>query len=187
MLKTPSVIVKTTSSLCLLFLLTGCVEGYCFLFCYDSVPVQKAYVGQRDLCQLLAERKIPLYMDMENPPPPKERNTILLALFSECMHGKDWGVTAPKRETDGPRRNRQVVEREPPVREDDVVISSSEEDANRVVLPDHLYRDPDRARPEGIRPRSGPLVGQGIGPGYDPGYDEQDHGDAPSEYYNYRR
>ncbi len=188
MLKNITKTTKSILSLILLpFLLSGCMEGYCFFLCYEGLPVQTAYAERRDQCQLLAERKIILYEDPQHPPPPKERNTILLALFSECMHGKDWGVTAPKREgvggSSGARvRVRQAEPAVPDIAEDDIVITSGNDEgrAGRVVLPDRLYADPDREVPRNVKPRSGPLVGQGIGPGYDEGPTEDYY---EPEYY----
>lgn len=170
-------------------LLSGCVEvaGYCPYFCYDNMPVQTAYVAQRDQCQLLAERKIFLYADPERPPSPKERNTILLALFSECMHGKDWGVTAPKREDEG-GRSVAVSQAEPPVAEQDVVVVPGEAaEEGGVVLPERMYRQPGRDTSGELRPSSGPLVGEGIGPGYGsgetPGAPQTPQAPLPAPYY----
>lgn len=176
---------------CLLLLpLSGCTfvdDGYCFFFCYDTAPVQAAYSAQRDQCQLLAERKIALYEDPQSPAPPKQRNTILLALFSECMHGKDWGVTAPKKQDEG---GRQVSIRQaaPPIREVDLFVApgAEGEEDSRVVLPDHMYAQPRRQAPSSSSVQSAPMVGQGIGPGYssDQVIDEDDQ---MPEYYEYQR
>ena len=83
-----------------LFLLTGCniLRHECLIWCHDSTEVQNDYVIARNECQNQAEQKLHLFTSQMRGDSPKERNSMLLALFAKCMHAKDWGVTAPKKE-----------------------------------------------------------------------------------------
>lgn len=82
-------------------LLAGCGNmRSCYFYCHDGTEVQRDYVFSRDECQNLAEDKVHLFLDGSSG--PKQVNSALLALFAKCMHIKDWGVTAPKQETNQP-------------------------------------------------------------------------------------
>ncbi len=65
--------------------------------CKDSVGLQREYVASRDGCRELAEMKVGLYTAPSGVPvSERERNQMLLRIFSECMRGKDWAVAKPK-------------------------------------------------------------------------------------------
>lgn len=80
--------------------LNGCnvMKGQCAFWCHDSTEVQNEYVYARDECQDMAEEKVNLFTNVGHSTSAKEKSSMLLALFAKCMHSKDWGVTAPKRE-----------------------------------------------------------------------------------------
>lgn len=71
--------------------------------CIDSVGLQREYVASRDGCREMAEMKMGLYAQPTGfPANEKEKNQMLLGLFSECMRGQDWAVAKPK---DAPPRD----------------------------------------------------------------------------------
>ena len=118
----------------------------CIVFCYEEMDVQLDYVEARDDCQGLAEKKISLYENPNRPPPEeKERNAMLLALFSQCMHAKDWGVTAPQREVGetGPVPNHPIPNQ---------------------PSPGPYAQVPGQAA--GNETQQAPMVGVGMGPGF---------------------
>jgi hypothetical protein len=65
--------------------------------CIDSVGLQREYVASRDGCREMAEMKMGLYVQPGGfPVSEKEKNAMLLSLFSECMRGENWAVAKPK-------------------------------------------------------------------------------------------
>jgi hypothetical protein len=83
----------------LLLLLTSC-EGYrfrCYSLCTDQTAIQNDYIEQRDRCHKYAELKVD--MALKNSPAPvdeendeKNRKSLLVSLFSECMGSNGWVV-----------------------------------------------------------------------------------------------
>jgi hypothetical protein len=62
--------------------------------CMDLVQVQRDYVADRNECHAQSEAKQQVY----SPPQSyaisaKDKNTVLLQVFCECMKGHEWKVT----------------------------------------------------------------------------------------------
>lgn len=95
-------------SACSAALLSGCI---------DSVGLQREYVASRDGCRESAEMKMGLYVQPGNfPVSEKEKNAMLLSLFSECMRGESWNVAKPKDDKDKPKdKDKEVATATPPV------------------------------------------------------------------------
>lgn len=83
---------RSLALLCLAALLSGCI---------DSVGLQREYVASRDGCREMAEMKMGMYVQPGGfPVSEKEKNAMLLSLFSECMRGENWTVAKPKEDKD---------------------------------------------------------------------------------------
>ncbi len=72
--------------------------------CMDNISLQRQYVHDRDECRQVAEQKMGTYTPEGGTPLDdkngKQKNAALLSLFSECMKGKDWAVSGPKKDKD---------------------------------------------------------------------------------------
>lgn len=161
---------RSVAALAALTLLGGC---NCIFFCENGMDVQRAYVDSRNNCQYSAEKKIGLYFseDFENQITLKERNAGLLALFSQCMHAKDWGVTAPKRDVDQSNlasvEEAQEAVQAGPQTAFERARRGQTGAATTTTTGGGYVTTTQQARPTTTPARKGPLAGIGVGPSYD--------------------
>lgn len=68
--------------------------------CGGHTDVQQEYVEKRDACREIATLKLETYFAEDAASDNRERNAILLSLFSDCMYQGGWNVAAPVQQKD---------------------------------------------------------------------------------------
>jgi hypothetical protein len=147
----------------LAFSLSSCT---CIFWCHDDMAVQRDYVEDRDMCQSEAEKKVGLYIKPGQRISSKERNSMLLAMFAECMHAKDWGVTAPKTDDGSGGGGEPPIDTARPGYPVEGPGYGGPEVTTRARTAPGGVIPPEQPQPAPVPPRDGPLVGTGVGPGY---------------------
>lgn len=61
--------------------------------CEDPLQVQRDYVSARDACSARSESQLGVYISNDSAyATDKDRNTLRIQLFCECMKGHEWNV-----------------------------------------------------------------------------------------------